>query len=56
VRSDLATLEGVSDVRTDLGSRTCQFKLAKSDLDLEAKLTELAKGNEHFVGFEIIKK
>ena len=54
MRSDLANVEGVSNVQTDLKKRTCQFQLANKDLDLKAKLDELAQGNEHLKGFEII--
>jgi len=56
VRSDLANLEGVSNVQTDLKKRTCQFHLANKDLDLKRKLTELAQSNEHIKGFEIVSQ
>jgi copper chaperone CopZ len=55
VRSDLANVEGVSDVQTDIKKQSCQFKLANKDLDLKAKLDELAQGNEHLKGFEIVE-
>ena len=56
MRSDLANVEGISDIQTDIKKRSCQFKLANKDLDLKAKLDELAQSNEHIKGFEIIKK
>jgi hypothetical protein len=54
VRSDLANVEGVSNIQTDLKKRTCQFHLANKDLDLKSKLDELAKGNEHLKDFKIL--
>ena len=54
MRSDLANVEGVSNVQTDLKKRTAQFHLANKDLDLKAKLSELAQSNEHLKEFEII--
>ena len=56
MRSDLANVEGVSDIHTDIKQRSCQFKLANKDLDLKAKLTELAQSNEHINGFEIVSQ
>lgn len=56
VRSDLANVEGVSDVETDLKKQSCQFKLANKDLDLKAKLEELAQSNESIKGFEIVSQ
>lgn len=56
MRSDLANLDGVSDVKTNLKTQTCQFLLANKDLDLKSKLEELAQGNDHLKGFEIVKK
>ena len=55
MRSDLANIDGISDIKTDLKKRSCQFKLSNKDLDLTAKLEELAQGNEHLKGFEIVK-
>ena len=55
MRSDLAKVEGVSKILTNLKNHTCQFQLANQDLDLKAKLEELAQGNEHMKGFEIVK-
>ena len=56
MRSDLANVEGISDIHTDIKTQSCQFKLANKDLDLKAKLDELAQSNEHIKGFEIVKK
>lgn len=56
MRSDLASVEGVSDVQTDIKKQSCQFKLANKDLDLKAKLDEfVAQGNEHMKNFEIVE-
>ena len=57
MRSDLANIDGISDIKTDLKKRSCQFKLTNKDkdLDLTAKLEELAQRNEHRKGFEIVK-
>ncbi len=54
MRSDLTKVDGVSDIQTDIKKRSCQFKLANKDLDLKAKLEELAQSNEHLKGFEIV--
>jgi hypothetical protein len=54
VRSDLANVEGVSNIKTNLKTHTCQFQLANKDLDLKSKLEELAQSNEHMKGFEIV--
>ncbi len=55
MRSELATLDGISDIRTDLKSKVCTFKLANKELDLKARLSELAQGNEHLQKFKIIE-
>jgi hypothetical protein len=55
VRSELAALEGISDIRTDLKTKVCTFKLTHKKLDLPAKLNELAQGNEHLRRFKIIE-
>ena len=54
MRSDLANVEGVSNIHTDIKTRTCRFQLANKDLDLKAKLDELAQNNEHLKEFKII--
>ncbi len=55
MRSELATLEGISDIRMDLKTKICTFKLDRKELDLKAKLNELAQGNEHLQRFKIIE-
>ena len=55
MRSDLAKVDGISDIHTDIKKQSCQFKLANKDLDLKAKLDEfVAQGNDHIKGFEIV--
>ncbi len=54
MRSDLANVEGVSNIKTNIKTQTCQFQLANKDLDLKSKLDELAQSNEHIKGFEIV--
>lgn len=56
VRTELAQIEGVSDVETDVKANTCKFKLADKELDLQTKLDELAAGNESLKGFKVVKK
>ncbi len=56
IRNDLAKLDGVSDVETDVSGKSCKFKLGDKELDLEAKLEELAADNESLKGFKIVKK
>ena len=55
MRSDLANVEGVSNIKTNLKNQTCQFQLANKDLDLKAKLDEfVTQGNEHLKDFKIV--
>ena len=55
MRSDLAKIDGISDIKTDIKQRSCQFKLANKDLDLKAKLDDfVTQGNDHLKNFEII--
>ena len=35
MRSDLAKVEGVSNIHTDIKARTCRFQLANKDLFIE---------------------
>ena len=56
MRSDLANVDGISQIRTNVKNKTCQFYLANLDLDLKAKLDELAESNEHLRRFEIVKQ
>jgi hypothetical protein len=51
VRNDLAKIPEVKDVRTDLGTKTCQILLKDKDFDIKAKLEELAKTNDHLEGW-----
>jgi len=52
VRGDLAKVEGIYEIKADSSSLTCEFKAVK-DLDVKAKLTELAKTNEHLADWSI---
>ena len=55
MRSDLANVEGVSEIHTDIKTQSCQFKLANKDLDLKAKLDDfVTQGNDHLKNFEIV--
>lgn len=55
MRSDLAAVEGVSKIETDIKTQICKFELNNKQLDLKAKLTELAKTNEHIADFEVVE-
>ena len=55
MRSDLAAVQGVSEIETNVRTKTCKFKLANKDLALKAHLTKLAMTNDHMQGFEILK-
>ena len=55
MRSELAGVEGVSGIETNLRTKVCKFKIANKDLDLKAKLDELAQSNEHLKYFEILQ-
>ena len=54
MRSDLQKIEGISDIETNIQTRVCKFKLANVQLDLKAKLGELAKTNSHIQGWSIV--
>lgn len=56
MRSDLANVEGISHIKTDLKKQTCVFQMANKELDLKARLDELAQSNEHLKGFEIVNQ
>ena len=47
----------VDSIETSAGPKnaTCSFRIAESNEDFEAKLTELAKDNEHLAGFKVKK-
>jgi hypothetical protein len=56
VRSALTAVEGVSDIQTDPnaeGGPICIFKFANADLDIQAKLDELAANNTHIKGWSM---
>jgi hypothetical protein len=55
VRGALATIEGVSNIKTDIPSRRCTFKLDSESVDIQAKLAEISKTNEHVEGFQILR-
>ena len=48
-KSGLATDE---NIKTDVPGRSCEFQVAEG-VDYKAKLTEIAKTNEHVKGYEI---
>jgi hypothetical protein len=54
VRSALSKVAGIYELKTDLGARTCEFKAAK-DLDVKAKLDELASSNEHLAKWSAVE-
>ena len=47
MRSELEKVAGISNIKTDVASQTCTFHLADASLDINAKLDELASGNDH---------
>ena len=47
MRSDLQKLQGISEIKTDIPSRSATFKIAQNQADLKTKLDEFAKTNEH---------
>jgi hypothetical protein len=50
----LEKVDGIVDIETNTGDRTCSFKVTNPDLDYEAKLSELAETNEHLAEFEMM--
>jgi hypothetical protein len=52
VRSDLAKIPQVKEVRTDIATRTCLILLKDKDFDIKTKLDELAKSNDHLAGWK----
>lgn len=53
MRGDLAKVPGITEIETDIANRICKFKLAAGDLNLQDKLDELSKTNDHIAGFTI---
>lgn len=53
MRSDLAKIPEVKEVRTDIESQTAQVLLKDKDFDIKAKLDELAKSNDHLADWSI---
>jgi len=53
VRGDLEKIDGVEDIQTDVGNRTCTFKVTSSDVDYQSKLAEFAETYTHLAGYEI---
>jgi hypothetical protein len=47
VRGALTPADGFSNVQTDIANTTCRFNYSKSEVELTAKLDELAKTNAH---------
>ena len=56
MRSALQKIEGVSDIETNIGTHICKFKLSNTELDLVAKLGELAKTNSHIAGWSVVSR
>jgi hypothetical protein len=49
----LATIDGVSDIETDVAGRMCSFKV-KPDVDYKLRLAELAEDDDsHLADYEI---
>jgi hypothetical protein len=46
-------VDGIVDIRTNPGQRSCSFRLEDPQLDYKAKLAELAESNKHLAGFEV---
>lgn len=55
MRSDLAKVKGVSDIKTDIAARKCEFVFVPGEFDIESKLAELGKTNDHIAGFSIVQ-
>lgn len=45
MRSELAAIESLSNIETDVNAMTCQFNVSP-DVDLETLLNELVKKND----------
>jgi len=56
VRSDLSKVAGVSNIKTDTKTTSCEFAFVPGEVDIEAKLAELAETNEHIAGFSIVSQ
>ena len=51
MKGALAKVDGITDVNCDASTATCTFKAPK-ELDVDAKLTEIADGgNKHVQGW-----
>lgn len=53
MRSDLAKIDGITDIRTDTSKQVCSFVLTKPDVDYKSKLDEFAKTNSHLEDYSI---
>lgn len=56
MRNDLKNVPGVSNIQTDTNTNTCDFAFVPGEVDIEAKLTELAETNDHIAGFSIVSQ
>lgn len=51
MRRALTGVEGIADLKTDLGEQSCSFQ-APANMDVEAMLNKIADdGNEHIAGW-----
>jgi hypothetical protein len=55
VRSALSQVPGVAAIETDVANRICRFRLNNDDLDIRAKLEELATTNQHIAGWSVME-
>jgi copper chaperone CopZ len=55
VKSALTKVEGISVIDTDVPTRMCSISVTDKNLDVKAKLDELAESNSHMKGYEVIE-
>jgi hypothetical protein len=53
VRGDLASIDGITEIQTELFDQTVSFKLSDWRVDYASHLKELASANPHLAGYTI---
>ncbi len=55
MRGALTKVDGITVTETDVPTRMCSITVTDKNLDVKAKLAELAESNSHLKGYEVIE-